>query len=771
MQSHPNLFARASMRTGRKTSAQAWKKAIERCWNRARKKNAWMDPFASMEETWRDTLERKSSTMSRTRMETEPWNSQVPWCSCTWKRNESERKTERMGAHMEDVGIRAQTNAGLLGIEELNQHPTSLQTWANQSMNRSTAMANDALREEPSPRVIHVLDEISDTICQVLDAAELLRNVHQDRAYVSMAQSVCEELTRFVHGLNSNAELYRAVKRTLDVMNAQGCTGDCETFLVGKSLKTEFEAGGVHLSASAKKELRESQELEYRAAASFLRNLTDRTKLGNMELPVSTMESHLPKHVLRTILDGCPAVSGGVARIATDSFNVSQILKWIPDETIRKQAYMTSVSTPLENQPVLDTILAERSKQARFLGHDSYRELVAKERMAKNSDAVVRFLKELSSEIGPQALDEYDYLSRFKKAKTGDGKVYVWDYAFFSGMAKAEACSISAGEVNAYFHVQNCMEGMGVLAERLFGLKVKGSDPSTAEVWAEGVRRLDFTDKWGQHVGTMYLDLYPRLGKFNHAAHFTVRCGIYTKEGVVRPPIVALVCNFQDSNAHLLTHQEVETLFHEYGHAMHSLLSRTRLQHLSGTRGALDFVEIPSHLFEHFAWDHRFLRCFARHHETQEVIPRRVVEQLRSSKKMFHAMDMQTQIVYAIFDQCIHGDPPPKGKSCSTLFRNLHNKHSVLEQPADTNWHLRFGHVLNYGGAYYSYVLARILSRLMWDTHFDADPLSEEAGQNLANKLLGWGGARDPSVLLQDYVGRQGMKDQPKLSHFLVDMS
>lgn len=657
---------------------------------------------------------------------------------------------------------------GWLGRRALDPRPESLRTWAKRARKDSQAWVEVAVAEAPSPSTVHALDRASDSICQALDAAELLRNVHRDRTYASTAQHVCDELHQFVQELNANPKLHRAVRKALHAMQAEGCRGRCETFLVGESLKLEFEAGGVHLPPEAKRRWRRSHEAEHRAAASFSRNLIERQKLGNVEVPLSLLESHLPNHALRTVLERCPSSKDGMANVTTDSSTAARLLQWIPDERIRRQAYLSCARTPVENQALLDAVLVERYAQARLLGYDSYSELTAQSRMAKNPAAVAGFLDELSSEIMAKARSELDHLRSFKRAKTGNEDVALWDYAYYAGMAKAEACSIDAIQVSAYFHIEDCVRGMGVLAKRLFGLEVDGSNPSQEEVWAEGVKRLDFYGRRRGHRGTMYLDLYPRPGKFDHAAHFTVRCGLRDEEGMVRPPVVALVCNFQDSKTHLLTHQEVETLYHEYGHAMHSLLSRTRLQHLSGTRGALDFVEIPSHLFEHFVWDHRFLRCFARHHRTREVIPRKTVEQLGSSRRMFQAMDMQAQIVYAVFDHRLHAGPPSVGAERSALFRTVHDEYSVLKHPEGSNWHLRFGHLVSYGGTYYCYVAAKVLSKLLWEMRFEADPLSEEAGKELASKVLGWGGARDPSLILQEYIGRQALEGQGKLVPLLT---
>lgn len=233
----------------------------------------------------------------------------------------------------------------------------------------------------------------------------------------------------------------------------------------------------------------------------------------------------------------------------------------------------------------------------------------------------------------------------------------MWDVPYYMGMLKAQTHEIDSREIAAYFPLERCLEGLHGLCAELFGLQLAPAPLLPGEAWHPDVRKLALTrQEGGDPLGTIYFDLYPRRDKYASAAHFTVRCGKQLARGAgYQTPVVALVCNFSKAapaSPSLLTHAEVETLFHEFGHALHSLLSRTEFQHLAGTRAQLDFVETPSHLFEYFAWDYRFVRTFAKHYATHEPIPREMMAALRRSKNMFAAMDTQVRIscVWMLYD-------------------------------------------------------------------------------------------------------------------------
>mmetsp|Transcript_24438 Transcript_24438/g.56951 ORF Transcript_24438/g.56951 Transcript_24438/m.56951 type:complete len:306 (+) Transcript_24438:3-920(+) len=283
------------------------------------------------------------------------------------------------------------------------------------------------------------------------------------------------------------------------------------------------------------------------------------------------------------------------------------------------------------------------------------------------------------------------------------------------------------------------------------------------ERWDQGVsteqtkvRKFVFEDEAGVDLGIMYLDLHPREGKYSHAAHFTVRCGcaLDPDGGAYQVPIVALVCNMSPPEGNpWLNHAEVETLFHEFGHGLHSLLSRTTFQHVSGTRAAMDFVETPSHLFEQYAWDPAFLKILGRHYVTGESIPDDLISRLNKSRNAFRCIEVQNQILYSRFDQALFGIPDDKSRSTTEMFAALYHENGIPYAPG-THWHSRFSHLVTYGAGYYGYLYAQVFASDIWGRVLMNDSLDRQAGDLIWREVLVHGGAKDPNVMLRTVLGR-----------------
>jgi intermediate peptidase len=402
---------------------------------------------------------------------------------------------------------------------------------------------------------------------------------------------------------------------------------------------------------------------------------------------------------------------------------------------------------------------------------------------------VVQFLNIAIQQNQTSFRDDMTLLSKTKKQiEGGNAMLEPWDMTYYTGIIKAHCYQDLHQNVSQYLSVSNCINAMQVLVHELFGITMQESSMSYIEQWdvdrtmssssssttttTTKLRKFQFTGPDERPLGTMYLDLHPRDNKYNHAAHFTVRCGCVItpniryqnsndtydndEEQLYQYPIIALVCNLSDSTS--LVHAEVETLFHEFGHALHSLLSRTKFQHLSGTRTAVDFVETPSHLFEHFVWDAQFLQLLGRHHSTGEVMPMTLIQQIQQSRHKLASIERQNQILYSLFDQIIFGRPDSSNISPTQLFGALH-KQLHIPYADGTHWFTRFGHLVSYGGGYYGYLYAQVFARDIWTHCFQQQSLDRTAGKQLWQKLLQYGGAKDPNIMLTDLLGRS-----PKVS-------
>ncbi|CAN1159049.1 Mitochondrial intermediate peptidase, mitochondrial [Linum perenne] len=295
-----------------------------------------------------------------------------------------------------------------------------------------------------------------------------------------------------------------------------------------------------------------------------------------------------------------------------------------------------------------------------------------------------------------------------------------------------------------------------MLVKSLFGATFHEVPMAEGESWHPDVLKMVLHHPDEGDLGTLYLDLYQRKGKYPGCANFSIKGGRRISETEYQLPVVALVCNFSgshDSSTVRLNHWELETLFHEFGHAIHSLLSRTDYQHFAGTRVVLDFAETPSNLFEYYAWDYRVLKTFAKHYATGEVIPEKLVESLLAARDMFAATELQRQVFYSLVDQTLFGEQTTPISDTSSIVAELKREFTSWEHVDGTHWEARFSHLLNYGAGYYSYLYARCIAATIWKKLCKEDPLSLATGTAIRTKLLQHGGAKEPAEMLQDLAG------------------
>ncbi|RLN44239.1 hypothetical protein BBJ29_007802, partial [Phytophthora kernoviae] len=576
------------------------------------------------------------------------------------------------------------------------------------------------------------------------------------RQFRRAASECFTDLSDFIQNLNADVELYRTLKTVTE--STEGMANfSPEQKRMGILLRNEFERDGIHLSRTDRQRVIALQNDITQLSMKFQSTMYSAREY--VEVPAKLIRG-LP-HSVTSVCER-KWMSRDMMRVPTDQHVASTILKWVGDPEVRRNMYIAANSCAKDNLPVLDELRAKRHELAQLLGFPTYAHLATSDRMIGSPEAVEGFIEDIAKQLMIKAKMEQQHLLDAKRRHEGRScsKMYMWDLPYYMGMLKAQKHRIDSRVISSYFPLENCLKGLHLLCSKLFGLELKQVPMTNAsERWHEDVHKLALIRN-GETLGYIYFDLYPRANKYNHAAHFTIRCGKRLSETSYQKPIVALVCNFNKpapDSPSLLTHAEVETLFHEFGHAMHSLLSRTEFQHLSGTRAALDFVETPSHLFEYFAWDYRVVQEFSSHYKTGHPLPAAMMQGLRSSKTMFAAMDTQTQCLYSILDLQLFGEQPlPCTPPTTTqMLHELQNSSTLVPHVDGTFWHTRFGHLIGYGAGYYSYLYARVFAADIWHSCFGRQgPLNRDAGERLYQKLMVHGGAKDPNELLVDILGR-----------------
>uniref|UniRef100_A0A8C8C2L1 Peptidase M3A/M3B catalytic domain-containing protein n=1 Tax=Oncorhynchus tshawytscha TaxID=74940 RepID=A0A8C8C2L1_ONCTS len=323
------------------------------------------------------------------------------------------------------------------------------------------------------------------------------------------------------------------------------------------------------------------------------------------------------------------------------------------------------------------------------------------------------------------------YESYAHRALQGTMELMPWDPPYFSGVLRAERYNIEPSLYSPYFSLGSCMEGLNSLFTKLYGVSIMSEHPSAGEVWNDDVRKLD--------------------------CHFTIRGGRQCQEsGQYQLPVVVLMLSLPHptkSAPTLLTPSMMENLFHEMGHAMHSMLGRTRYQHITGTRCATDFAEVPSILMEYFATDYRVVNQFARHYQTGQPLPQSMVARLCESKKVCGAADTQLQIFYSALDQMYHGKP--QNRSTTDILKDMQHKFYGLPYTPNTAWQLRFSHLIGYGAKYYSYLMSRAVASMVWKQCFVQDPLNRDMGERYRREMLAHGGGKEPMLMVEGMLQRQ----------------
>jgi mitochondrial intermediate peptidase len=675
-------------------------------------------------------------------------------------------------------------------------------------------------------RLLDDLDCISYTLCDVVDTAELVRQSHSSEEFRAAADGVYHGLSDVLAQLSSSKGLYWSIRSLTDdetFFNEQ-TTDEHQRMAI--MLQREFERDGIHMSDEDQKKVMEYRNQITRLETAFVQIASGQTgpdehgKRSDKDYAIVSKKKlkFLPKQ----LLDSFPNANASnffddqVVVPMASYYGGDEIIETTnlvcDDRSLRSLLYKTKHHKDMEQNArslqALEDLLIARHSLAKLLGFQSYADMQVREgdRMLENKENVLTFLTKTRARLETEIQKEKRLLERelpelddnnSNNSGEGEGEgkeagLQLWDLSYCSNRARRRVqrerhltATPADLECMEYFEVDNVVNGLGVVCHSLFGVSLREVPVSkwknTAEDWVDeethsirGARKIEAIHETEGHIGTVYLDLYPRDGKYRGAGHFVSRCGHVNPgersedgapasgagdEDSFQMPIVALLMNFAkpDRRQSLLSHYEVETIFHEFGHALHSLLSRTRYQHLSGTRTLLDFVEVPSHVFEHFVWDHRVLSKFAKHHLTGETIPKHLVDRMNEQKKIFWSVETDQQLVLSLLDQKIHSemidDQNPTVKKTTEVLHEVQSKYSVIPPFDHMATHSRFTHFVGYGCGYYSYLYARILSAHIWSVCFEKDPLSREAGELYRQELLRHGGAKDPNVIMKNVLG------------------
>jgi len=578
-----------------------------------------------------------------------------------------------------------------------------------------------------------------------------LNSVKNSKKTQDIYSSLLPVLTEYYAKLGQNEELYKAVK---EIYQEEKSSLNKERKKVLTDLILEFELSGVGLEEKKQKEIKEIMISLSDLQNRFAQNLLDATNAYEMFIEDEEELRDFPKSDLESAK--VKKEGKNLYRFTLQQPSYIAYMTYGKNRENREKLYKAYVTRAPENEKILEEILDLRYKKASLLGFSNYAQLSLAKKMAKDPKTIINFLKELAKKSRKQALKEFEELRDFAKEKGFDGELKPFDLSYYSEKLKKEKYSVNDEDYMPYFEKNRVVNGLFEFVKKLFKIEFK---KITALVWDEKVLTYELY-KDGDLIGRLYLDLEAREDK---------RGGAWMDEWVTHHinerrekifPIAYIVANFAPSSEDspsLLRPNDVETLFHEAGHALHHLLSKVEESFVSGINGVeWDAVEFPSQFLENFAYEESVLQMFAHHHKTGELLPKEMIKKLKISKNFQSALAMLRQIEFALFDMLIHLKRY-NAKEVQNILNETREEIAVIKPPKYNKFQWGFAHIFagGYAAGYYSYKWAEVLSADAFYMFVENGIFNDEIAESFYSEILTKGGSRKAMESFVSFKGEE----------------
>jgi thimet oligopeptidase len=574
--------------------------------------------------------------------------------------------------------------------------------------------------------------------------AGLMSEVHPDEGIRDAARECEQEVSRFYSDLALDRDMYDALA-AVDVAAA-----DAQTRRFLEHTLRDYRRAGVDKSSEVRERLKAIDEELTRLGQQFSKNISEDVRhieiddpSGLAGLPADFVASHLPD-------------ARGKIRITTDYPDYNPFMTYAADDELRRQLYIKFRSRgDQQNEGVLHDVLKLRAEKASLLGYKDWADYITADKMIQSGARASEFIEKVWKLAEPRA--QQDYAELLRQLRTIDptaSEVSDWQKVYLENLVKKERYEVDASLVRQYFPYDRVLAGLLEITAEIFDITyVPASGPGDVPPWHPSVLVYDVA-RGGDKLGRIYLDMHPRDGKYKHAAQFPLKDGV---RGVQLPEGV-LVCNFPEPSPAggpaLMEHDDVVTMFHEFGHLMHHVLGGHQpWVTQSGVATEWDFVEAPSQMFEEWAWSFETLARFARHYETGEVIPPELVEKMRRADKFGLGTATVQQIFYASISLGFHRTDPEALDQLAEVQR-LQKRYTPFKYVPGTRFHASFGHLVGYSAMYYTYQWSLVIAKDLL-TPFEAEGLmAKDVTFAYRDKVLAPGGSRDAAELVREFLGR-----------------
>ncbi len=603
-----------------------------------------------------------------------------------------------------------------------------------------------ALKGQPADadyaELVHAFDRMTLPLARTAGWVRVLARSHPDGALREVCEAAERELKQFTSDLSLDAELYAVIAR-LEGRQAP----DPEQRRVVERAAREFRRAGVDRTAEEREALSKLRAELVECGQRFDRNIIG----GGRKLVVKGGHAAMAG-APADLLAANPERADGSVELDTDPGTRIPLLTYAANRELRRDYHRVAMQRAHpENEPELATMLRLRHDLAGRLGYANWAAYATEDKMSGSPQRVRGFLDDLVERLAPSVDAELaTMLEALRETDPSATEVREYDRLHLVDRLRAERFQVDSRALRSYFEYGRVRDGVLRVAARLFGVSFAPS--AGVALWHDSIEAYDMS-RDGQLLGRLFLDMHPRDGKFKHACLMSVASGVSGEQ----LPEGVLLCNFPattEAGPGLLSHDQVTTYFHEFGHLMHHLLaSEHRFASFAGIATEWDFVEVPSQLLEEWAWDAEVLADFARHIETDEPLPAEVARAMAAADGFGRATHNATQLVYATYSLELY-DRSPEGLVPDELFADVRRRLSPFPVEAETFMHTSFGHLNSYTALYYTYLWSLSISKDFFGA-FRGDPFGAEVASAYRSRVLERGGAADAEVLVRDFLGRE----------------
>ncbi|MEZ9245850.1 oligopeptidase A [Vibrio lentus] len=615
------------------------------------------------------------------------------------------------------------------------------------------------------------IEEVDDRLGRIWSPVSHMNSVMNSDELRDAYESCLPVLSEYGTWVGQHKGLFEAYK-AIKASEAFSALDQAQQKTITDALR-DFELSGIGLPADEQHRYGEISKRQSELGSQFSNNVLDATMGWSKQVKDVAELAGMPESALAAAQAAAEAKELEGYLLTLDIPSYLPVMTYCDNQALRKElyeAYVTRASDrgpnagKWDNTEIITEQLKLRHEIARMLGFSTYSEKSLSTKMAETPDQVLGFLNDLAVKAKPQGEREVEELRQFAEKEFGVSELNLWDIAYYSEKQKQNLFEISDEELRPYFPESNAVSGLFEVLNRVFGMSV--TEREGVDTWHESVRFFDIFDATGTLRGSFYLDLYAREHKRGGAWMDDCRGRRITQSGELQTPVAYLTCNFNkpvgDKPA-LFTHDEVVTLFHEFGHGIHHMLTQVEAGAVAGINGVpWDAVELPSQFLENWCWEEEALSFISGHFETGEALPKEMLEKMLAAKNFQSAMFILRQLELGLFDFTLHTEYDPEvGARVLETLADVKSKVSVLPSLDWNRFSHSFGHIFagGYSAGYYSYLWAEVLSADAFSAFEEEGIFNTETGNRFLNNILEMGGSEEPMELFKRFRGREPQID------------